>query len=58
MAQRKYRVVHCGTGPTGRLGLRGILNHPDLQLVGHYVFDSAKVGKDSGELCQGGVPSA
>ncbi|MBB3940461.1 hypothetical protein GGR39_002118 [Novosphingobium fluoreni] len=52
MAGRKYRVVHCGTGPTGRLGLIGIDNHPDLDLVGHLVFDPAKVGQDSGDICR------
>lgn len=50
MANRKYRVVHCGTGVTGRLGGLAILNHPDLDFVGHFVFDPDKVGKDSGDL--------
>ncbi|GAA0326807.1 diacylglycerol kinase [Sphingomonas oligophenolica] len=46
----KKRVVHCGTGNIGADGLRGILEHPDLELVGHYVWSADKVGKDSGEL--------
>lgn len=46
----KKRVVHCGTGNIGADGLRGILQHPDLELVGHYVWSESKVGKDSGEL--------
>lgn len=50
MATKRYRVVHCGTGPTGITGLRGIVNHPDLDLVGHLVFDPAKEGQDSGTL--------
>lgn len=54
MAKRKYRVVHCGTGVTGRLGLIAILHHPDVELVGHLVFDPEKDGKDSGELCKTG----
>jgi hypothetical protein len=29
------RVVHCGTGNVGVAGLQGILNHPDLEPVGH-----------------------
>jgi hypothetical protein len=45
------RVVHCGTGYVGRLGLQGVINHPDLELVGHYVWSPEKVGKDSGTLC-------
>lgn len=46
----KYRVVHVGTGPTGVEGLRTLINHPDLELVGHYVDTEAKIGVDSGVL--------
>ena len=52
MAKAKIRVIHCGTGPAGRVGLRGIVNHPDLELVGHLVFDAEKDEKDSGVLCE------
>ena len=45
-----YRVVHCGTGNVGRIALRAIIDHPDLELVGHYVDSPAKVGRDSGEI--------
>ena len=45
------KVVHWGTGSTGKLGLRGIIAHPDLQLVGLRVTDPAKVGRDASELC-------
>jgi len=45
------RVVHCGTGNMGKVGLRGVLRHPDLELVGHYVWSPEKVGLDSGSLC-------
>jgi hypothetical protein len=44
------RVVHWGTGNTGRLALRGIIQHPDLELVGLYVHNPDKVGRDAGEL--------
>ena len=44
------RVVHWGTGNTGRLALRGVLQHPDLELVGLYVHSPDKVGRDAGEL--------
>lgn len=50
MNRKKYSVVHCGTGATGVFGIRGIANHPDLELVGHLVFNSDKEGRDSGEL--------
>jgi 4-hydroxy-tetrahydrodipicolinate reductase len=49
-----YRVVHWGTGNTGRLALRGIIQHPDLELVGLHVHSAAKVGLDAGELA--GLP--
>jgi hypothetical protein len=45
-----YRVIHWGTGNTGRLALRGVLQHPDLELVGLYVHHPDKVGRDAGEL--------
>jgi 2,4-diaminopentanoate dehydrogenase len=45
-----YRVVHCGTGNIGREALAGIIHHPDLELVGHYVWSRDKVGVDSGIL--------
>lgn len=46
-----YRVVHCGTGESGKHGLRGIINRPDLELVGLYVNTPSKVGVDAGDLC-------
>jgi hypothetical protein len=30
-----YKVVHCGTGNIGAVALWAILEHPDLELVGH-----------------------
>jgi hypothetical protein len=51
-----YKVVHCGTGNIGAVALKAILQHPDLELVGHYVSTPAKAGCDSGELV--GLPRA
>jgi hypothetical protein len=48
------RVVHCGTGLTGREALRAIIEDPALELVGQYVSTPEKIGKDAGELC--GLP--
>lgn len=48
------RVVHCGTGLTGREALKAIIEDPALELVGQYVSSPEKVGKDAGELC--GLP--
>jgi len=45
-----YRVVQWSTGNVGKLALRGILNHPDLELVGLWVHSADKVGRDAGEL--------
>ena len=45
-----YRVVHYGTGFAGRHALRGILSHPELELVGLVVHNDVKAGKDAGEL--------
>lgn len=45
------RVVHCGTGLTGREALRAIIEDPALELVGQYVSTPDKIGRDSGELC-------
>jgi hypothetical protein len=46
-----YRVVHGGTGLTGREALRGIINDPELDLVGVLVTTPEKVGVDAGSLC-------
>jgi len=45
-----YRVVHYGTGFSGRHALRGIISHPELELVGLVVHSDEKAGKDAGEL--------
>jgi 2,4-diaminopentanoate dehydrogenase len=47
-----YRVVHCGTGNVGATALRAVIEHPDLELVGHYVSTPEKVGRDSGDLAR------
>jgi hypothetical protein len=45
-----YRVVHFGTGYAGIHALRGIVNHPELELVGLVVHSDEKAGRDAGEL--------
>jgi hypothetical protein len=47
---RRLRVAHYGTGHTGTLVLRQLLQRPDIELVGHLVHTPAKVGLDSGEI--------
>ena len=34
-----YRVVQWATGAMGRTALRAVLDHPDLELVGLYVYN-------------------
>ena len=54
MGSAPYRVVQWATGNIGLRSLRAVIEHPDLELVGLYVYSGAKVGKDAGDLC--GLP--
>ena len=45
-----YRVVQWGTGAVGIEAIRGILDHPDLELVGVKVYSEAKAGTDAAVL--------
>jgi 2,4-diaminopentanoate dehydrogenase len=45
-----HRVVQWATGNIGARSLRGVIEHPDLTLVGLYVYSPDKVGRDAGEL--------
>ncbi len=49
-----YRVIQWSTGNVGRYALRGIINHPDMELAGVWVSSDAKAGMDAGDLC--GLP--
>jgi hypothetical protein len=51
MGRPPYRVVQWATGNIGLKSLRAVIEHPDLELVGLYVYSDAKAGKDAGELC-------
>ena len=46
----RLKVVHVGTGFVGTQALGGVIDHPDLELVGLVVHDPGKVGRDAGEL--------
>jgi 2,4-diaminopentanoate dehydrogenase len=50
-ANAKRRVVHVGTGMTGSVALRSIIDDPALELIGLQVSSPAKVGTDAGHLC-------
>jgi hypothetical protein len=45
-----YRVVQWSTGGVGSLAIAAIARRPDLELVGVWVRDPEKVGRDAGEL--------
>ena len=47
-----YRVVQWATGSMGRTALRRVIDHPDLELAGVYVYDPRKVGVDAGEIAR------
>jgi len=46
----KYRVIQWATGGVGRAAIQGIVDHPELELVGCWVHGRAKDGRDAGEL--------
>jgi 2,4-diaminopentanoate dehydrogenase len=46
-----YRVVQWATGLVGKEAIKGLLAHPELELVGCWVHSADKVGRDVGELC-------
>src|SRR5581483_111156 len=48
-----HRVIQWATGQVGMPALRGIIDHPDLELVGLLVTSESKDGRDAGELCGG-----
>ena len=45
------RVIQWATGHVGQNALKGILDHPELELVGVRVYGPSKEGVDAGELC-------
>ena len=52
--RRPLRVIQWSTGNAGRKALRGILNHPDLELVGVHAHSAEKIGRDAAQLCDWG----
>lgn len=48
------RIVQWATGTVGRSAMRGVIGHPDLELVGVRVYSEAKDGMDAGAIC--GLP--
>jgi 2,4-diaminopentanoate dehydrogenase len=50
MAQKKYRVIQWATGTVGKVALKHFIENPFIELVGVYVTNPQKIGKDAGEL--------
>jgi 4-hydroxy-tetrahydrodipicolinate reductase len=48
---QKYRVIQWAPGLVGKQTLKGIIDHPDLELVGLWVHSKDKAGMDAGEFC-------
>lgn len=47
-----YRIVQWATGSMGKTCLRAIIDHPELELVGLFVYSDSKVGRDAGEIAR------
>lgn len=45
------RVIQWATGSVGRQAVAAVHRHPDLELVGAFVYSPAKAGRDVGEIC-------
>lgn len=51
MTNARFRVIQWTTGKVASEAVKGILERPDLELVGCFAFSADKVGVDIGELC-------
>jgi 4-hydroxy-tetrahydrodipicolinate reductase len=56
-AGRPLRVVGWSTGNAGQCAVRGIVGHPDLELVGLHAHSADKLGRDAAELSGLGEPT-
>jgi hypothetical protein len=45
------KVVQWATGPVGRHALASVVEHPDLEVAGAFVYSNDKIGRDAGEIC-------
>jgi hypothetical protein len=46
-----FKVGVWGPGSMGLIALRGVIDHPELELVDLVVHSDAKAGRDAGDLC-------
>lgn len=47
----RYRVIQWAPGLVGKQTLKGIIDHPALELAGLWVHNPEKAGVDAGEFC-------
>jgi len=47
-----FRVIQWATGAMGKTCLRAVLDHPDMELVGLFVYGEAKAGRDAGDIAK------
>src|SRR4051812_2965452 len=50
MNDHAYRVIQWASGGVGQAAMEGVLDHPELELVGCWVHSSRKDGMDIGTL--------
>ena len=55
MPNKKYRVIQWATGTVGSAALKYFIENPVTDLVGVYVTNPDKIGKDAGDLV--GLPT-
>jgi hypothetical protein len=46
-----HRVIQWATGNVGRASARSLISNPRYELVGAFVYDPEKHGRDVGEIC-------
>jgi hypothetical protein len=46
------RVIQWATGAIGKTCLRTVIDHPDLELAGLFVYSEKKVGRDAGDIAR------
>ena len=53
---KRYKVIQWATGVVGKNALKGIIQHPKLELVGVKVYSDEKEVQDTSCRGSGGVP--
>lgn len=48
--KKSLKVIVWATGSVGKFAIPGIIEHPELELVGVKVYSGSKAGKDAGEV--------